>query len=56
MTITLVDPVVSVIVAVTAFRETLFTGGLRQVIEFAAVAAMVVGSWLASTRRRPGGG
>ncbi|MCW3845433.1 DMT family transporter, partial [Micromonospora yasonensis] len=53
-TLTLVDPVASVIIGVMAFRETLSIGGPRIVIEIAAATAMASGIWLASTRRRRG--
>ncbi|MGW5668244.1 DMT family transporter [Micromonospora sp. NPDC003776] len=53
-TLTLIDPVASVTIGVTAFRETLSIGGPRLVIEIAAAAAMAVGIWLASTCRRRG--
>jgi drug/metabolite transporter (DMT)-like permease len=52
--LTLVDPVVSVVIAVTAFEETLSVSGPRVVIELVAVAAMVAGIWLASAGRRTG--
>ncbi|WP_326557706.1 DMT family transporter [Micromonospora sp. NBC_01796] len=51
--ITLVDPVASVVIGVTAFHETLSISGLRLLIEVPAVLAMIFGIWLASTR--PGG-
>lgn len=51
--ITLVDPIASVVIGVTAFHETLSIGGLRLLVEVPAVLAMIFGIWLASTR--PGG-
>lgn len=48
--ITLVDPVASIIIGVTAFHETLSFGGLRLLVEVSAVLAMAFGIWLASTR------
>ncbi|GIG88315.1 DMT family transporter [Plantactinospora endophytica] len=48
--ITLVDPVASIVIGVTAFHETLSFGGLRLLIEVPAVLAMGFGIWLASTR------
>jgi drug/metabolite transporter (DMT)-like permease len=51
--ITLVDPVTSVAVGVTAFHERVSFGGLRLVVEVPAILAMIFGIWLASTR--PGG-
>ncbi|MBE1491954.1 DMT family transporter [Plantactinospora soyae] len=48
--ITLVDPVSSVLIGVTAFHETLSFGGLRLLVEVPAVLAMIFGIWLASTR------
>jgi drug/metabolite transporter (DMT)-like permease len=51
--ITLVDPVTSVVIGVTAFHERLSIGGLRLVVEVPAMLAMISGIWLASTR--PGG-
>lgn len=52
--ITLVDPVATVVIAVTAFHEKLSINGPRIVIEVAAIVAMVVGIWLASTTRSSG--
>ncbi len=49
--ITMVDPVTSVLIAVTAFHEKLDVSGPRLVIELAAAAVMASGIWLASTRR-----
>ena len=51
--ITLVDPVASVVIGVTAFHERLSISGLRLLVEVPAVLAMIFGIWLASTR--PGG-
>ncbi|RKR86304.1 hypothetical protein BDK92_0528 [Micromonospora pisi] len=51
--ITLVDPIASVVIGVTAFHETLSITGLRLLVEVPAILAMVFGIWLASTR--PGG-
>ncbi|AVT36061.1 DMT family transporter [Plantactinospora sp. BB1] len=48
--ITLVDPVASVVIGVTAFHETLSFGGLRLLVEVPAILAMGFGIWLASTR------
>ncbi|MEE6261502.1 DMT family transporter [Plantactinospora sonchi] len=48
--ITLVDPVASVLIGVTAFHETMSIGGLRLLVEIPAVLAMIFGIWLASTR------
>ncbi|ROT29324.1 DMT family transporter [Micromonospora sp. HM5-17] len=48
--ITLVDPVASIVVGVTAFHERLAFGGLRLLVEVPAVLAMVFGIWLAGTR------
>ncbi|MEQ4299825.1 DMT family transporter [Plantactinospora sp. B6F1] len=48
--ITLVDPVASIVIGVTAFHETLSVGGLRLLVEVPAVLAMGFGIWLASTR------
>ncbi|MDG4786468.1 DMT family transporter [Micromonospora sp. WMMD1102] len=48
--ITLVDPVASVVIGVTAFHETLSFGGLRLLLEVPAILAMGFGIWLASTR------
>jgi drug/metabolite transporter (DMT)-like permease len=50
--LTLVDPVASVVIAVTAFHEKLSIDGPRLVIEVVAAAAMVGGIWLASISRR----
>jgi drug/metabolite transporter (DMT)-like permease len=50
-TLTLVDPVVSVAIAVTAFREKLSIGGPRLAIEIVGALAMAGGIWLASSRR-----
>lgn len=49
--ITLLDPVASVIIGVTAFHERLLTQGPRLAIEIAAVLTMVACIWLASTAR-----
>jgi drug/metabolite transporter (DMT)-like permease len=49
--LTLVDPVVSVAIAVTAFRERLSVEGPRLTIEIAGALAMAGGIWLASSRR-----
>ncbi|MFY1670088.1 DMT family transporter [Plantactinospora sp. WMMB334] len=51
--ITLVDPIASVVIGVTAFHETLSFGGLRLLVEVPAILAMAFGIWLAGTR--PGG-
>ncbi|GAA3735137.1 hypothetical protein GCM10022225_17110 [Plantactinospora mayteni] len=48
--ITLVDPVSSIVIGVTVFHETLSFGGLRLLIEVPAILAMGFGIWLASTR------
>ena len=48
--ITLVDPIGSVVIGVTAFHERLSIGGLRLVVEVPAALAMVLGVLLASTR------
>jgi drug/metabolite transporter (DMT)-like permease len=50
--LTLVDPVASVFIAVTAFREKLSIEGPRLAIEIAAAVAMAVGVWLAARGRR----
>jgi drug/metabolite transporter (DMT)-like permease len=50
--LTLVDPVASVVVGVTAFHERLSTSGPRLVVQLAAVVAMAIGIWLAG-RTRP---
>jgi drug/metabolite transporter (DMT)-like permease len=47
--LTLVDPVVSLVIAQAAFHERLDTGGPRLALEIVAGLAMVVGTWLAST-------
>ncbi len=59
--LTLADPVVSTIIAITAFREHLATSGPRLAVEIVAVLVMAIGIWLASTshshsmnRRKPG--
>jgi hypothetical protein len=49
--ITMFDPLVSVMIGVTAFHETLSTEGPRLAIQLAAVLAMATGIWLASTAR-----
>ncbi|BCB78230.1 DMT family transporter [Phytohabitans flavus] len=49
--LTLVDPAASVLIGVLAFEERLALGWVRIIIEVAAVAVMVTGIWLASTRR-----
>jgi hypothetical protein len=49
--ITLLDPLTSVIIGVTAFHERLLTGGPRLAIEIAAVLTMAGCIWLASTAR-----
>lgn len=54
--ITVLDPVTSVIIAITAFHEHLSTSGPRLAIELSAAVAMASGVWLASTARgRPTG-
>jgi drug/metabolite transporter (DMT)-like permease len=50
--LTLLDPVVSVVIGVTAFHERLSTSGPRLVVLLAAVVAMAIGIWLAG-RTRP---
>lgn len=50
--LTLVDPVVSVVIAVTAFHERLSVDTPRLVVELVAMLAMSYGIWLTSTRRR----
>jgi len=50
--LTLIDPVASVLIAVTAFRERLSLGGPRLAIEIAAVAVMAAAMWLAATANR----
>jgi hypothetical protein len=49
--ITLLDPFGGVVIGVTAYHETLSTGGIRLVVEVVAVIAMIVGILLASTTR-----
>jgi hypothetical protein len=49
--ITLLDPLTSVIIGVTALHERLLTGGPRLAIEIAAVLTMGGCIWLASTAR-----
>jgi drug/metabolite transporter (DMT)-like permease len=49
--IALVDPVVGVLIGVTAFHERLSVDGPRLVLEIAAALTMTVGIWLASTTR-----
>ncbi|MCK9898362.1 DMT family transporter [Frankia sp. AgB32] len=49
--ITLVDPVVSTVIGITAFHEHLATGGVRVPILVLAAVAVVVGTWLATTGR-----
>lgn len=53
--LTLVDPVVSVVIGVTAFHEKLATSGTRLAAEAAAGLAMIVGITLASTAHPPSG-
>ncbi|MEU2609995.1 DMT family transporter [Micromonospora sp. NPDC007271] len=50
--LTLTEPVAGVVVGATAFRESLSLGGARSVLVVAAVAAIVVGVWLAGTPSR----
>ncbi|MCX4472150.1 DMT family transporter [Micromonospora sp. NBC_01655] len=50
--LTLADPVVSVVLGVTAFREAVTLGGPRIVVLALAVAAIVAGVWLAGTSPR----
>lgn len=52
--LTLVDPVTSVVIAVTAFHEHLAIDGPRLVIELVSTVVMAFGIWLASTSRRDG--
>jgi drug/metabolite transporter (DMT)-like permease len=47
--LTLADPVVSTVIALTAFHERLAVGGPRLAVEVAAGIAMAAGIWLAST-------
>jgi drug/metabolite transporter (DMT)-like permease len=47
--LTLADPVVSIIIAVTAFHERLSTDAPRLAVEIAATLVMAAGIWLAST-------
>ena len=47
--LTLTDPVVSTVIALTAFHERLAIGGPRLAVEVAAGVAMAAGIWLAST-------
>jgi drug/metabolite transporter (DMT)-like permease len=49
--LTLTDPVVSTVIALTAFHEHLSTGPARLPVEIVAGLAMVLGIWLASTTR-----
>ncbi|MDI5938658.1 DMT family transporter, partial [Micromonospora sp. DH15] len=51
--LTLADPVVSVVLGVTAFRETITLGGPRVAVLALAVVAIVVGVWLAGTASPP---
>ncbi len=51
--LTLTDPVLSLLIAVTAFHERLTTSGVRPVLELAAALGMARGIWLASTTRPP---
>jgi drug/metabolite transporter (DMT)-like permease len=53
--LSLTDPVASVVIAVTAFHETLDVKGARLVIEVVSVATMSAGIWLASRGRRRNG-
>lgn len=53
--LTLIDPVASVVIAVTAFHETLAVHGPRLVIELLSIVTMTAGIWLASTGRRKAG-
>ncbi|HEX7744230.1 MAG TPA: DMT family transporter [Micromonosporaceae bacterium] len=52
--VTLVDPVASTIIAVTAFHETLAVDAPRLVIEVVSVALMAAGMWLVGTNGRTG--
>ncbi len=52
--ITLLDPLVGVIIGVTAFHEKIHTGGPLLAVEVAALLAMTGGIWLASTGREAG--
>ncbi|GAA2710588.1 DMT family transporter [Micromonospora olivasterospora] len=54
--LTLAEPVVSVAVGVTAFRETLALGGARAAVLTASAVAIAVGVWLAGTARGGGRG
>jgi drug/metabolite transporter (DMT)-like permease len=47
--LTLVDPIVSIVIALTAFHEHLETSGTRLAVETVAGLAMALGIWLAST-------
>jgi drug/metabolite transporter (DMT)-like permease len=47
--LTLVDPIVSIVIALAAFHEHLETSGTRLAVEIIAGLAMAVGIWLAST-------
>jgi drug/metabolite transporter (DMT)-like permease len=49
--LTLTDPIVSTIIALTAFHEHLSAGPARLAVETVAGLAMVFGIWLASTTR-----
>jgi hypothetical protein len=49
--ITLLDPLTSVVIGVTAFHEKISTGGPLLAIELVAVLAMAAGIWLASASR-----
>ncbi len=49
--LTLTDPIVSTVIALTAFHEHLATGTVRLTVEIVAAIAMVLGIWLASTGR-----
>jgi hypothetical protein len=52
--LTLVDPVASVVIGLTAFHEQLSVNGPRLAIELLATLAMAGGVWLASTGRSGG--
>jgi hypothetical protein len=51
--LTLVDPVFSVVIGVTAFHEQLAVAGLRWLVEVVAVLVMGVGVWLTSRLLEP---